>query len=107
MKLDKKREIYGSFGVFVYPTIAIFDQDRKMQYLLGSTTINLKRRVEGVIRFLLAEIGASELENILHPVVEEIDHNRAELERNYDFAKNSYAKGQIEKLRALMQNSKL
>ncbi len=103
--LDKKREIYGSFGVFVYPTIAVFDQDRKMQYVLGSTTINIKRRVEGIIRFLLAEIGASELEKILHPVVEEIDHNRAELERNYDFAKNSYAKGQYAIARKIVEAS--
>jgi len=103
--LDKNREIYGSFGVFVYPTIAIFDQDRKMQYLMGSTTINIKRRVEGVIRFLLAEIGESELEMILHPVVEEIDHKGAGLERNYNFARNSYAKQQYSIARKIVEAS--
>ncbi|MBE0583002.1 MAG: TlpA family protein disulfide reductase, partial [Desulfofustis sp.] len=68
--LDRNREIYGSFGVFVYPTLAVFGQDGKLRFLFGSNTINIGKRVEGTIRFLLAEIDADELEEILHPVVE-------------------------------------
>lgn len=103
--LDRNREIYGSFGVFVYPTITVFDQDRKMQYLFGSNTINSKSRIEGAIRFLLAEIGTSELEKIMHPVVEEIDHELAELERNYNFAKSSFAKQQFSIARKIVESS--
>jgi peroxiredoxin len=103
--LDGKRQIYGSFGVFVYPTIAVFDRDRKLQYEFGSNTINTKKRVEGGIRFLLGEIGADELEKIMHPVVEKIDPELAKIERQYNFAKISFSRNHFSTAKKIIESS--
>lgn len=103
--LDRDRQVYSSFGVVAYPTITIFDQDRNLQYLFGSNTLNIKKRTEGCIRFLLEEIEASELEKIMHPVVEKIDPERARVERHYNFAKKSFANQQFATAKKIVESS--
>jgi tetratricopeptide (TPR) repeat protein len=103
--LDNAREIYGNFGVFAYPTIVIFGQDGTLKYLFGSNTINIGQRIDGCIGFLSAEIDASELENIMHPVVEKIDYERSRAERYYKFAKIYFQRKQFSKARQIVESS--
>jgi len=103
--LDRDREIYGGFGVFVYPTTALFDQDGKLSYLFGSNTINIRKRMEGCIQFLLKEIGAREFEEIMHPVVKKIDPEDAKAQRYYNFAKKSFASQHFSKARKIVESS--
>ncbi len=103
--LDGNREIYGSFGVFVYPTLAVFGQDGKLSYLFGSNTINIGKRVEGCIRYLSAEIDAGELEKILHPVVEKTDPDNAKASRYYNLARKSFDKQHFSKAKKILEAS--
>ncbi len=97
--------MYGSFGVFVYPTITVFDRAGKLQFEFGSNTINTKKRVEGGIRFLLGEIGAGELEEIMHPVVEKIDPERARIERQYNFARMAFTRNHFSTAKKIIESS--
>ncbi|WP_163335888.1 peroxiredoxin [Desulfopila sp. IMCC35008] len=90
--VDEDRDLYGSFGVVAYPTIAVFGRNQKLQYVFGSNIINIKKRVEGCVKYLLGDINITELERILHPVVEKGDPQNATLERYYNFSKNLYKK---------------
>ena len=76
-----------------------------MEYLFGSNTINIKKRVEGCIRFLLDEIEEGELEKIMHPVVEKINPERAKAERYYNFAKNYFGRRQFSKAKKMLESS--
>lgn len=102
---DKNREVYGSFGVVAYPTITVSGQDGRLSYLFGSNTINIRKRLEGCIRFLLQEIEASEFEEILHPVVKKIDPEHARAERYYNFAKNSFASQHFSRAKKIVESS--
>lgn len=90
--LDENRNLYGTFGVIAYPTIVVFGKSQKLQYVFGSNTINIKKRVSGCVKYLLGEIEVNELERILHPVVEEVDPESARSQRYYKFSKNLFAK---------------
>ncbi|MCK5516071.1 MAG: redoxin domain-containing protein [Desulfobulbaceae bacterium] len=103
--LDEERDIYGGYGVIAYPTTVVFGRDGKMEYLFGSNTINIRKRVEGCIRFLLDEIEEGELEKIMHPVVEKISPERAKAERYYNFAKNYFGRRQFSKAKKMLESS--
>lgn len=90
--VDENRNLYGSFGVIAYPTIAVFRKNQKLQYVFGSNIINIKKRVEGCLKYLLEEIEITELEKILHPVAEKGDPQKATLGRYYNFSKHLYTK---------------
>ena len=103
--LDRDRAIYGSFGVFAYPTITMFGQDGKLAYQFGSNTLNIGQRIDGCVRFLSGDIDAAKLEKIIHPVVDKIDPERARAERYYKFAKNLFDRKQFSKARQIVESS--
>ncbi len=103
--VDKDREIYSKFGVFVYPSTIVIGQDEKLHYLFGSAMINYKRRLEGSIRFLLKEITAEEFDKILHPVVIHADTKFARMERYYNGARKSFENQQFSKAKKLVKIS--
>lgn len=89
--VDENRDLYGNFGVVAYPTIVVFGGNQKLEYVFGSNILNIKKRVEGCVQYLLAEIEKNELERILYPVAEKSDSKSAISERYYNFSKKLYA----------------
>lgn len=103
--LDSNRALYGKFGIFVYPSSAVFGPDKILRYIFGSNTINISKRFEGAVRYLLGEISQDELGRILHPVVEKIDRSSTKMQRYYNFARKSFEKQQLSRAKKLIKLS--
>jgi len=103
--LDPDRQIYGDFGVFLYPATGIFARDKTLKYYLPARRINFKKHVDGYIRFLLEEISESDLEKIIHPSVDKTDPNYKKAENYYNFARIYFDKGKFEKAKELLESS--
>lgn len=103
--LDKDRQIYGSFGVFVYPSTGIFSEDKKLRYYLPSEKVNYKECIERYVRFLLKEISESELEAIIHPAADYTASNVKQAENYYNFAKIYFDRGKFDKATKLLDSA--
>jgi peroxiredoxin len=103
--LDPERQIYGDFGVFVYPSTGIFAQNGKLQYYLPARRVNFKRRVEGYTRFLLGEISEGELDEIIRPPTDRVDPGYKKAENYYNFAKIYFKQGKLGKAKRLLDLS--
>jgi len=64
---DEGRDVYGSWGVFLFPTTGILDKEGKLYKQLPSHNRQFADDIEGQIRFLLGEITAEQLDAILNP----------------------------------------
>lgn len=103
--LDQNRQVYGAFGVFVYPATGIFGGDKILKYYLPARRMNFKKHVDGYTRFLLKEISESELEKIIHPPVDKTDPKHKKAENYYNFAKVYFKQGKFEKARELLDSA--
>ena len=85
--LDPDRQVYGDYGIRVYPSTVIIDKKGKIAYDVPGHVVTYKDAVEGYIRYILGEIGDAELQEIVSPhKKEEKDKSLLEAERRYNLA---------------------
>ncbi|MCK5426252.1 MAG: TlpA family protein disulfide reductase, partial [Thermodesulfovibrionia bacterium] len=85
--LDPDRQVYGDYGIRVYPSTVIIDKEGKIAYDVPGHAVTYKDAVEGYIRYILGEIGDAELQEIVSPhKKEEKDKSLLEAERRYNLA---------------------
>ncbi|MCK5511804.1 MAG: redoxin domain-containing protein [Thermodesulfovibrionia bacterium] len=85
--LDPDRQVYGDYGIRVYPSTVIIDKKGKIAYDVPGHAVTYKDAVEGYIRYILGEIGDAELQEIVSPhKKEEKDKSLLEAERRYNLA---------------------
>lgn len=84
--IDAERNVYGDYGIRVYPSTVILDRDGKFAYGIPGHTLSYKTRVEGDIRFMLGEITEKQLAEILSPPVVLRDKATLTAERRYNLA---------------------
>ncbi len=84
--LDLKRDVYGSYGIRVYPTTLIIDRDGKFIYGLPGHALTYKNALEGHLKFILGEINEKEMEGIVHPHQKHIDEAILMAHRKYNLA---------------------
>jgi len=65
--VDEGRAVYGSWGVFLFPTTAVIGKDGKLFKHLPSYDRKYGENVEGYVRLALGEITAGELDALLNP----------------------------------------
>ena len=65
--MDEGRKVYGSWGLFLYPTTGIIDKEGKLALQVPSHNRKFQETVEGECRLLLGEISKEHLEELLNP----------------------------------------
>lgn len=65
--LDEARAVYGSWGVFLFPTTGIIGREGELFKHISSYNRQFADKVEGYVRLALGEINEQELEAILNP----------------------------------------
>ncbi len=83
---DPEREVYGSYGIRVYPSTVIIDREGKFRYGLPGHALSYRSKVEGMIRFMLGDIGRRELEEAFSPTRKKRDEQLLKAERRYNLA---------------------
>lgn len=84
--IDTDRQVYGSYGVRVYPTTVIIDREGIVVYDIPSHPLTYKTKLKGYIRKTLGEIDESKLEEVLSPHKEIKDAAELESSRLYNLA---------------------
>jgi len=84
--LDSDRQVYGDYGVRVYPSTVIIDKTGKLAYDIPGHAVTYKVTLEGYIQYMLEEINERELEDIISPHKEVKDEAALEAERRYNLA---------------------
>ncbi len=64
--LDENEELYGTYGLFIFPTVAIVDREGRLKTAVGYT-YNISEIIEGEIQIMLGLKTAEELEKEIHP----------------------------------------
>ncbi len=64
--LDVNEELYGTYGLFIFPSVAIVDRDGTLKTAVGYTH-NLSEIVDGEVQVMLGLKTAEELEKEVHP----------------------------------------
>jgi peroxiredoxin/predicted negative regulator of RcsB-dependent stress response len=83
---DTGRQIYGSYGIRVYPTTLIIDREGKLNKVIPGHAVTYQQRLEGQIRLVLGEIDDVQLQEALEPKREKKGAAELEAERKYNLA---------------------
>ena len=84
--IDSQRNVYGDYGIRVYPSTVIIDRDGRFAYGIPGHALSYKSRVEGDLRLMLGEITEKELAEILSPRTTIKDKATLSAERRYNLA---------------------
>ena len=73
--LDKQQDVYGAYGLFVFPTIAVIDRDGTLETAVGYTR-RIDKMIIGRVQIMLGLTTEEELDKEINPeeVVEVPDH---------------------------------
>ena len=83
---DSKRDVYGNYGIRVYPSTVIIDRKGNVAYGIPGHSLSYKVKMEGRFRYLLGEISAEELKAVMSPQKEVKDDALIKAERLYNLA---------------------
>ena len=84
--IDSDRQVYGDYGVRVFPTTVIIDRQGMIAYDIPSHPLTYKTKLRGYVKKTLGEIDESELEEVLSPHKEAKDKSSLEASRLYNLA---------------------
>jgi len=84
--IDTDRQVYGEYGVRVFPTTIIIDKQGNIAYDIPSHPLTYKTKLRGYIKKTLGEINEDELQEILSPHKEAKDPSSSEASRLYNLA---------------------
>lgn len=83
---DTGRQIYGSYGIRVYPTTLIIDREGKLSKVIPGHAVTYQQRLESQIRHILGEIDDVQMHAELEQQKEEKGEAELEAERKYNLA---------------------
>jgi tetratricopeptide (TPR) repeat protein len=84
--LDSEREVYGAFGVRVYPSTIIIDRHGKMAHGIPGHALSYKLKMDGRLQYMLGEISEEEFAGIMSPKKEVKDDALLKAQRRYNLA---------------------
>jgi peroxiredoxin len=84
--LDSEREVYGAYGVRVYPSTIIIDREGKVAHGIPGHSLTYKVKMGGRLRYMLGEISEHELAEIMSPKKEVKDEALLKAQRRYNLA---------------------
>lgn len=84
--IDSNRQVYGDYGIRVFPTTVIIDKNGVLAYDIPSHPLTYKIKLEGYVRKLIGEIDEDELKAVLSPKKDKKDDALLEAERKHNLA---------------------
>jgi len=84
--IDSNRQVYGVYGIRVYPMTIIIGKTGKLVYELPGHSLNYKNALEGHVRHILGEIDDKELQAMVSPQNVYIDESLLKAHRRYNLA---------------------
>jgi peroxiredoxin/predicted negative regulator of RcsB-dependent stress response len=84
--VDSERDVYGEYGIRVYPSTVIIDKEGNVVYGIPGHSLSYKVQMDGRIRFLLGDISDEELQTVMHPKRAVRDDALLKAERRYNLA---------------------
>jgi tetratricopeptide (TPR) repeat protein len=84
--IDSGRQVYGTYGIRVYPMTIIIGKTGKLVYDLPGHSLNYKNALEGHVRHILGEIDDKELQAMVSPHNIHIDQSLLKAHRKYNLA---------------------
>lgn len=84
--LDPERQVYGDYGIRVYPSTVVIDRDGKLAYDIPGHSLTYKITLEADLQFMLGEINQEKLKETISPYKETKDESALEAERRYNLA---------------------
>jgi peroxiredoxin len=84
--IDSNRQVYGAYGIRVYPMTLIIDKTGKLVYDLPGHSLTYKNTLEGHVRHILGEIDDKELQAMVSPHNVHIDESLLIAHRRYNLA---------------------
>jgi len=84
--IDSNRQVYGTYGIRVYPMTVIIDKTGKLAYDLPGHSLTYKNALEGHVRHILGEIDDMELQAMVSPHNIHIEESLLKAHRRYNLA---------------------
>lgn len=84
--IDSERDVYGDYGIRVYPSTVIIDREGTVAYSIPGHSLSYKVKMDGRFRYLLGEISEEELKTVMSPKKEVKDDALIKAERRYNLA---------------------
>ena len=84
--IDSNRQVYGVYGIRVYPMTLIIDKTGKLIYDLPGHSLTYKNALEGHVRHILGEIDDKELKAMASPHNIHINNSLLKAHRRYNLA---------------------
>jgi peroxiredoxin len=84
--LDTDRDVYGGYGIRVYPTTLILDREGILVDVLSGYALTYKIKIDGALQYRLGEIDKQKLRELIMPTKEEKDEAAIHAERRYNLA---------------------
>jgi tetratricopeptide (TPR) repeat protein len=84
--VDRDRQVYGDYGIRVFPSTVIVDKEGKIAYDIPSHPLTYKTKLRGYVKSALGEIDEGQLKEALSPHNEHHDKADLEASRLYNLA---------------------
>ena len=84
--LDTDRQVFGDYGIRVYPSTVIIDRGSKLSYDLPGHSLTYKITLEAHLQYMLGEIDEKKLNDIISFHRETVDESAVLAERRYNLA---------------------
>jgi tetratricopeptide (TPR) repeat protein len=83
---DSNRQVYGDYGIHVYPSTIIINKSGKVAYTLPGHALTYKTALEGHVRYILGEIEEKEMEEMVSPHIKHSEKTVLKAHRSYRLA---------------------
>ena len=84
--LDSERDVYGSYGIRVYPTTLIIDREGHVADAMPGHALSYKIRLDSTLQYVLGEINKEQLLELISPKKKDRDVKALYAERKYNLA---------------------
>lgn len=84
--LDSERQVFGDYGIHVYPSTVVIDKRGQVAYTLAGHALTYKKALEGHIRHVLGEIDEKTLHQMVSPRNEHKEESLLIAHREYNLA---------------------
>ncbi len=102
---DSYRDVYSDYGIRVYPTTIIVDKSGKVAYSIPGHALTYKITLEAHLKYMLGDITADELKEMISPRKEKEDEAVLKAERTYNLALKFTEAGLYDKAADAVQQS--
>ncbi|MBI4687610.1 MAG: redoxin domain-containing protein [Nitrospirae bacterium] len=93
--IDAAKEVFGGYGIRVYPTTVIIARDGKIAHDIPGHPLTYRLILEGYLMYMLGEIDEAKLKAMISPQKEQEDKAMLEAERRYNLALKFTEGGQL------------